>query len=92
VLVAVAEAAAKACDRAETIADSIDSAITPGDQAQAWLAVATTQDPCRRARAVARALRVADWHLPIRQLIEIAPNALTTVIAEFDAVTRPDAP
>lgn len=90
-LVSVVEAVAKAgdLDRAETIADSMDPAITPEDQARAVLAVAaTTQDRCRRARAVARTLRIAAWHLPIRQLVEIAPaTALGTVIAEFDAVT-----
>lgn len=93
VLVSIADAAAKAhdFDRAEAIADSIDSAITPKEQAQAFLALTASQDPRRRARAVARALRIADWHLPIQQLINIAPEALTTVLAEIDTVTRSDA-
>jgi tetratricopeptide (TPR) repeat protein len=93
VLAAVAEAAAKAgdLDRAETIADSIDTVVTPEDRARALLAATETADLRRRARAVARALRIADWHLPIRQLIEVAPDAVATVLAEFDAVTNPDA-
>ena len=93
VLVSMADAAAKVrdFDRAEAIADSIDSAITPKEQAQAFLALTASQDPRRRARAVARALRIADWHLPIRELIKIAPEALTIVLAEIDTVTRSDA-
>ena len=92
-LVSMADAAAKVrdFDRAEAIADSIDSAITPKEQAQAFLALTASQDPRRRARAVARALRIADWHLPIRELIKIAPEALTIVLAEIDTVTRSDA-
>ena len=93
VLVSMADAAAKArdFDRAEAIAASIDSAITPKEQAQAFLALTASQDLRRRARAVARALRIADWHLPIRELIKIAPEALTIVLAEIDTVTRSDA-
>lgn len=93
VLVSIADAAAKAhdVDRAEAIADSIDSAITPKEQAQAFLALTASQDPRHRARAVARALRIADWHLPIRELIKIAPEALAIVLAEIDTVTRSDA-
>ncbi|MEV0034055.1 hypothetical protein [Nocardia sp. NPDC050793] len=93
VLVSVAEAAAQLgdLDRAETIANSIDFVTTPEEHVRALLAVTATQDPRRRAHAVAQALRIADWHLPIRQLIEIAPDARHAVIAEFDAVTRLDA-
>ncbi|MFI6959895.1 hypothetical protein ACIBJI_41335 [Nocardia sp. NPDC050408] len=94
VLVSVAEAAAKIGDlnRAETIAHSIDFLTTPNEHVQALLAVTAPQDLRRRAHAVAQALRIADWHLPIRQLIAIAPDTPTAVIAEFDVVTRSDAP
>jgi len=93
VLVSMAHAAAKArdFDRAEAIADSIDSAITPKEQAQAFLALTASQDLRHRARAIARTLRIADWHLPIRELIKMAPEALTIILAEIDAVTRSDA-
>ncbi|MGY1975658.1 P-loop domain-containing protein [Nocardia gipuzkoensis] len=92
-LVPVAEAAAKIgdLDRAETITNSIDFLTTPNDYVQALLTVTATQDLPRRAHAVAQALRITDWHIPIRQLIEIAPEAPTAVITEFDALTRPDA-
>jgi tetratricopeptide (TPR) repeat protein len=93
VLVSIADAAAKShdFDRAEAIADSIGSAITPKEQAQAFLALTASHDPRRRARAVARALRITDWHLPIQHLINIAPEALPIVIAEIDTGTRSDA-
>ena len=84
-LVPLAEAVAKArdFDRAEAFAASIDSAIAPKEQAQAFLALTASQDLRRRARAVARALRVADWHLPIRELVTIAPEALTIVMEAY---------
>lgn len=52
VLVSMADAAAKAgdFDRVEAIADSIDSALTPKEQAQAFLALTASQDLRRRAR------------------------------------------
>lgn len=93
VLVSIAEAAAKArdFDRAEAIADSIDSTITPKEQAQAFLALTASQDLRRRTRAVARAVRIADWHLPIRELIKMVPEALAIVLTEIDTITRSDA-
>ncbi|MGY0497019.1 hypothetical protein ACWZHB_00780 [Nocardia sp. FBN12] len=93
ILVSVAEAAAKIgdVDRAESIAESIDILATPDEHAQALLAATATQDSRRRTHAVARALRITDWHVPIRHLIEIAPEATAAVVAELDAVTRLDA-
>jgi tetratricopeptide (TPR) repeat protein len=92
-LLPLAEAIAKAgdFDRAEAFAASIDSAIAPKEQAQAFLALTASQDLRRCARAIAQALRVADWHLPIRELVKIAPEALAIVLAEIDIVTRSDA-
>ncbi|MEV4158088.1 hypothetical protein AB0J48_34195 [Nocardia salmonicida] len=92
-LVSVAEATAKVCDldRAESIANSIDILSTPNEHVQALLAATATQDLRCRTHAVARALRIADWHVPIRQLIEIAPGATAAVVAELDHLTKVNA-
>lgn len=94
VLVSVAEAAVRAgdFDRAHAIAESIDPATTPEQQAQAFLTLTASRDPSRRARAIARALQVSNWHVSVRALVEVAPEALAVVIAELDAITEPDVP
>ncbi|KOX18464.1 hypothetical protein ADK67_36890 [Saccharothrix sp. NRRL B-16348] len=92
VLVSVAEAAVRASDldRANAIAESIDPSTTPEQQALAFLTLTASQEPHRRARATARALRIAHWHLSIRELVKMVPEALAVVIAEVDAATKPD--
>ncbi|RKT74845.1 hypothetical protein DFJ66_8219 [Saccharothrix variisporea] len=88
VLVSVAEAAVRAgdLDRAHAIAEAIDPAVTPEQQALAFLTLTASPEPSLRARAIARALRVADWHVSIRELVTVVPEARAIVVAELDAV------
>ena len=60
----------------------------PYEQALALAQTAKYRSPDRRAQAIAQALRLSDWYVPVRPLVELVPAALQAIIAELEIVQR----
>lgn len=86
-LTSVAEATANAgdLDRAEAIANSIAD---PQHKASALTALTTDQvPPERRERVIAEVLRLGQWHLPLRGLVRMLPDAVPVILTELHTAT-----
>jgi tetratricopeptide (TPR) repeat protein len=72
-------------DRVDRLVHDIAS---PHGQALVLAQTAKYRSPDRQARVIAQALRLSDWYIPVRPLVELVPAALQAIIAELEIVQR----
>lgn len=68
----------------------VKAIVDPYQQALALALTAECHPPARRTQLLAQALRLANWYLPVRPLVELVPEALPVIVTELETVQARD--